>query len=182
MSILGIGETPLFFSTLFAVFSLLTYSALFRETELNRFNEFNLLWAGDPSVFNFMEFIIDHFFAELLLCFFVLLWIYNLFSICSIKVVGDKGFAFVGIKRNLTIKGANIALFELVKRMTTSIHRGGIGKHYKWYSDSRISVFDYNYYPFFESTDFINAALESWHRYRILKEHSVEMDEKRSTP
>jgi len=173
-------RNTLVYSILLAVFTLLIYAALFRETEFNRFNELRLLWTDDPSIFTFLEFIAAHFFAELLLCFFALLWIYKLFSLCPIKVVGDKGFAFVGVKRNYAVSGANIALFELVKRMTTSIPRGGIGKHYKWYGDSRISVFDYNYHPFFESTHFINATLESWHKYRILRDHRAEMNKKRS--
>jgi hypothetical protein len=173
-------RNTLVYSILLAVFTLLIYAALFRETELNRFNELRQLWTDDPSTFNFLEFIAANFFAELFLSFFALLWIFNLFSIYPIKVVGEKGFAFIGVKRNYTASGANIALFEYVQRLTITIPRGGIGKHYKWYGDSRISVFDYNYHPFLESTHFINAALESWQRYRILREHRVEMENKRS--
>ena len=173
-------RNTLVYSILLAVFTLLIYTALFRETELNRFNELRLLWTDDPSVFTFIEFIAANFFAELLLCFFALLWIYNLFSLYPIRVVGDKGFALVGVKRNHTVSGANIALFEYVQYMTITILRGGIGKHYKWYGDSRIRVFEYHDLAFFDNRQFIDATLESWHRYRILREHRAEIDNKRS--
>jgi len=172
-------RNTLVYSILLAVFTLLIYAALNRETPLNRFNELGLLWTHGASIFNFMKFILDHFFLELLLCFFTFFWIKNLFAPCPIKLVGDKGFAFVGVKRNYTVSGANIALFALVKKMTVTV-KGGIAKDYKWYGNSWFRVFSYSYHPFLESTHFINAALESWHRYRILREHRVEMDNKRN--
>lgn len=162
-------RNTLVFSTLLVVFIWLIYAALSRETQFQRFNQLSLMWTDNLNAFDLIAFIANYFVAELILCFFTYFLIKNLFAQCPIKIVGEKGFAFVGVKRNYTVTSANIALFSSVKRMTITIPRGGIGKHYKWYGDSRLSVFDYAYHPFLESTHFIHAVLESWHKHRILK-------------
>lgn len=160
-------------SVLLIVFILLIYAALNRDTQLNRFRELSLFFESDTGVFNLIEFIWKHFFGELLLCFFTHLWIKKLFGFCPINIVGDKGIAFLFVRRNYTIIGGNIALFESVNKMEVSVARGGIGKLYKWYGDSRISAFSYYYHPFFENKSFINAVLESWYQYKILKEYRI---------
>jgi len=138
------------------------YQCLIWEDYQYRYDHFLSLGISD-----YLFYLFDAFFAELLFVFFLCLTIMQLFSPHLVKIVGEKGFAFAAVTRNGTIKGVSILLFETCDKLT--IINKGVGSGYKWhFIGNKSSSYQYNYHPFTEKRDFIDAALESWYIFQII--------------
>lgn len=165
-------RNTLVFLSLIIVFSISIYALLIRQGSQDRFlHAQNFFYDAYPIID-----LMDDFFAELILLFFLLLCIRNLFGRCAIRIVGEKGFAFVSVSRNGAVKGVNIVLFKHAKKLTITRPRGGIGLGFTWRGTHWSYFYTYYYHPFFENVKFINAVLENWHRFRILRDHRLKTE------
>lgn len=163
-------------SGLIILLSLSVYAALMRAGHQDRFVLLQDVLSDTYPILDML----DDFLLELMLFGFILLSVRQLFRLCVIRVVGDKGFAFVTVNRSGTATTVNILLFEQVSKLTIIQPRGGIGLNLSWTANHWSNFYQYRYHPFFENTEFVNAILESWQRFSVMKQHRLAMAIKRS--